>query len=57
MTVNPENQQKGIDRIEAATGKKVDVTRGHWDHCPTVTHFGDSIKWIVSVAEKGGKWE
>lgn len=53
--VVPAEQQRGIDRIEKARGKKVDVTRGHYDHIPTVSNAQAVIDWIVNVAEKGDK--
>jgi hypothetical protein len=54
MCVLPLCQQRGIDNIEKATGKKVDVTRIKSDHAPTCSHLEDSVSWLVGLLEKGG---
>lgn len=50
-------QRDGIDRIEKASGKKVDVLRKPWDHIPIVSHAEEVADWIIAAAEKGGTWE
>ncbi|KAH7121219.1 hypothetical protein B0J11DRAFT_581968 [Dendryphion nanum] len=52
--VSPRNQQAGIDRIESASGNKVDVTRGNWDHVPTLSDTQGAVDWLVGLVEKGG---
>ena len=53
--VTPKQQQKSIDIIEEASGKKVDVTRIDSDHCPTWTHPEVALEWITGLADKGGE--
>jgi hypothetical protein len=55
LCVSAEFQQKGIERIEKASGRKVDVTRGWYDHCPSAEKPEEVVSWIESVVEKGGK--
>ncbi|PVI04462.1 alpha/beta-hydrolase [Periconia macrospinosa] len=53
--VVPAVQEKGIENIEKASGRKVDVTRNPTDHCPETSALEDLINWIVKVLEKGGQ--
>ena len=53
--VVPAAQQKAIDVIEKATGRKVDVTRIPSDHCPVVSHQKEVVEWFVGMLEKGGQ--
>lgn len=53
--VPPFVQQRAIDNVERATGKKVDVTRIPTDHVPTVSAPGKVVDWFVALVEKGGK--
>lgn len=55
LCVPPTAQQKGIDAIEKASGRKVDVTRIKSDHCPNVSHPQEVIDWFVGMVEKGGR--
>ncbi|KAK5088961.1 hypothetical protein LTR05_003185 [Lithohypha guttulata] len=45
-------QQAGIDVIERASGKKVDVTSIKADHCPNVTAPQAVVDWVVNVVER-----
>ena len=53
--VLPIAQQRGIDVIEKASGRKVDVTKIHSDHCPNISHPEEVVKWFVDLVEKGGR--
>ncbi|KAF2261500.1 alpha/beta-hydrolase [Lojkania enalia] len=53
--ITPVVQQRGIDAIEAASGKKVDVWRLSCDHCPTKSVPEKSIEWFKHLVELGGK--
>ncbi|KAF2636920.1 hypothetical protein P280DRAFT_472787 [Massarina eburnea CBS 473.64] len=53
--VLPKVQQRGIDNIEKATGRKVDVTRIAADHCPEVSVPETVLDWWVHLIELGGK--
>jgi hypothetical protein len=55
LCVVPAAQQRSIDTIEKATGKKVDVTRIQSDHAPSASHPEEVVKWFVGMIEKGGK--
>jgi hypothetical protein len=51
----PAAQQRGIDIIEGASGKKVDVTRIQSGHCPNVSHPEKVVDWFVALIEKSGR--
>lgn len=53
----PELQQTCIERIEKASGRKVDVTRGDYDHCPSLEDPEGVVAWIEKAAEKGVRWD
>jgi len=55
--IPPSLQQTAIERIEKASGKKVDVTRGKYDHCPNLEDPEGVMGWIERAAERGGAWE
>lgn len=56
ICVRPEIQQAGIDRIEKASGKKVDVTSIKGDHAPMITQEEVVVDWLVSLGQKGEEW-
>ena len=53
--VVPGAQQNGIDTIEKASGKKVEITRNFSDHCPEVSTPENLANWLASLIEKGGR--
>ncbi|KAH8705739.1 Alpha/Beta hydrolase protein [Talaromyces proteolyticus] len=48
----PDFQRHMIAVVEEASGRKVDVTSIKAGHCPHLTAEKETIKWILSVAEK-----
>ncbi|KAF1960812.1 alpha/beta-hydrolase [Byssothecium circinans] len=55
LCVVPAVQQRGIDNIEKASGRKVDVTRIATDHVPHLSKPEGTVEWLVGLAEKGGR--
>jgi hypothetical protein len=55
LCIKPEFQRKAIERIERASGRKVDVTKEPYDHFPSVEKPEDVLEWIVGVVGKGGE--
>ncbi|CAI6337113.1 unnamed protein product [Periconia digitata] len=53
--VTPPIQQRVIDTIESASGRKVDITRNFSDHCPEISTPDNVINWLAGLLEKGGK--
>ncbi|KAJ4291788.1 hypothetical protein N0V90_009683 [Kalmusia sp. IMI 367209] len=53
--VLPRMQQSGIDNIERASGRKVDVTRISTDHMPHISAPEQVVDWLVSLVEKAGR--
>lgn len=53
--VSPTLQQRGVDAIEAASGRKVDVKKIPSDHCPTLTHPEVALEWMISMVDKAGE--
>lgn len=51
----PNIQQAGIDVIEKASGKKVDVTRIPHDHVPNESAPEKVVDWFVHLSELGGR--
>ena len=54
LTIKPEYQQKAIERIEAASGMRVDVTRAKLDHAPLMDRPEEVTDWLRGLLEKGG---
>lgn len=52
LCIPPALQQKGIDTIEKASGKKVHVTKIDAAHVPNVGNEKEVIDWILSVAKE-----
>jgi hypothetical protein len=46
------NQRQGIEIIEQASGKKVDVKSIKAGHCPTVSQEKVVVDWILEIAKK-----
>lgn len=46
------NQREGIEVIEKASGKKVEVTSITSGHCPNATQPQKVVDWILDVAGK-----
>lgn len=53
--VPPSTQQKGIDTIEKASGRKVDITRIPNDHVPNASAPEKVVDWFVKIVEKGSQ--
>ncbi|KAK5943066.1 hypothetical protein PMZ80_004071 [Knufia obscura] len=45
-------QRKMIAMMEAASGRKVDVTSVKADHCPMLCAEKETVEWVLSVVEK-----
>ena len=52
LCIPPDVQRTGIEVIEKASEKKVDVTNVKCGHMPNVTAEKETVEWIVSVARK-----
>lgn len=52
IMISPANQRNGIEVIERASGRSVDVTSIKSDHCPMVSHPQAMVDWMLNVAEK-----
>ncbi|KAK0120288.1 hypothetical protein ONS95_011694 [Cadophora gregata] len=52
LCVTPDLQRKGIESMEEASGKKVDITSIKSDHAPPMSHPEMVVEWILDVAEK-----
>lgn len=52
LIIPAEYQRKGIERIEEASGAKVDVTSIKAGHCPSASAPQKVIDWILDVAGK-----
>jgi len=50
--ITPDVQRAGIEMMEKASGRKVDVTSFQGDHCPMTLYPQDIANWILKVAEK-----
>ena len=55
LCVPPNVQQAGIDVIEKASGKKVDVRHIDNDHVPNESAPEKVIDWFVHLSNLGGK--
>jgi len=51
--VPPRVQESGINTIERASGKKVNVTKLAADHMPHASVPEKVVDWLVSLVEKG----
>lgn len=52
LCVTPDLQRKGIQSMEEARGRKVDITSIKSDHVPPVSHPELVVEWILNVAGK-----
>ena len=54
LCVTPDLQTKGIQSMEEASARKVDITGIKSDHVPPVSHPDLVIDWILDVVAKAG---
>ena len=52
VCITPDVQRAGIEIIEKASGRKVDVTSIQGDHCPMAGHADWVSDWVVKNAAK-----
>lgn len=52
LCISPKIQREGIEMIEKASGRKVEISSINAGHCPIVSQPQKVIDWVLDVAGK-----